>query len=130
MATDAKDVRPTMTDPEGTEWEDIGKGLGDEWDFEQDGTLIAHFIGSKEVETTKIESGKATALQFAPINEPDAIVFVWASSELSMFVTGEDDRIRVGDLVKIQFLGIDQFKGADGKPRQIKRYRVQAAKRG
>lgn len=135
MATDtASQKRQSIPEPDGVEWENLpGGGLGDEWDFERDGTLIGHFIGTQDVETQKVESGHATAVQFAPINEPDALVFVWASSELSQFTaTDEHDMplVAVGSLVKIQYLGRDNFTGADGKPRQIKRYRVQSAKRG
>lgn len=131
MAKDSAANVEQAVDPASVEWETISTSLGDEWDFERDGALIAHFVGLVEKETNKIESGKATAVQFAPINDPDRVVFVWASADLQMFTGGDSaDLIRVGDLVKIQFLGRDQFTGADGSPRQIKRYRVQAAKRG
>lgn len=128
MATDTKQADPL----DGIEWENLpGGSLGDEWDFERDGALIAHFVGMQDVETQKVESGHATALQFAPVNDPDRIVFVWQSSELSQFSEGDDGfpLVRTGDIVKIQYLGRDQFSGTDGKPRQIKRYRVQVGKR-
>lgn len=113
--------------PDGTTWETLpGGSMGDEWDFERDGTLIGHFVGLKTVETQKVESGEATAILIAPLTTPDREVFVWASKELDA-LTG--DLVRVGDLVKIDFLGRDQFTDKDGKPRQIKRYKVQAAAR-
>lgn len=110
------------------EWETIGGSLGTEWNFERDGTLVGNFLGIVDKETNKVESGHAAAIQFAPEGDPDNVVFIWASSELSMFTGGEgSDLVRVGDRVRITFLGRDQFTGDRG-PQQIKRYRVQAAK--
>lgn len=117
---------PAGTD-DGDEWETIPTGgLGDEWDFDRDGVLIGNYLGSREVETEKIESGKATAHLFAPVTDPDRIVFVWESAEIATAFSG--DLIRVGDKVRVTFLGIRQFTGKKG-PQQIKQYKVEAAKR-
>lgn len=119
---------PTAVADDGDEWETIPTGsLGEEWDFERNGALVGNFIGSREVETQKIESGRATAYQFAPVADPDAIVFVWGSAEIEAAFTS--DLIRVGDKVRITYLGERAFTAADGKPRRIKQYKVEAAKR-
>ena len=120
-------------DADADEWENIPTGgLGEEWDFEQSGTLIGNYLGSRDVETPKVESGKATAHQIAPHDAPDTIVFVWESAELAgAFKVGDDGTslIRVGDRIRITFLGRRNFVGADGKPRQIKQFKIDAAKR-
>lgn len=109
----------------GSEWTTISTGIGEEWDFERDGPMIGFFLGSTSVETRKTESGVATAYQFAPVGQPDEIVFVWESSELARAFAS--DMVRTGDKVRIRFLGREQFTGEDGKPRQVKRYRVDVA---
>lgn len=112
------------------DWETVNTGsLGNEWDFERDGPLVGNFLGSRVIETTKTQSGEATALQFAPAANPDDIVFVWESADLGIF-SEDDSIIRVGDLVRIAYLGRRQFTAADGTPRQIKQYRVQMPKLG
>lgn len=109
------------------EWETVNTGsIGEEWDFTRDGPLVGNFLGLRTVETTKVESGEATAIQFAPIDRPDEIVFVWQSADLMAF--SDSDMFTIGDRVRINFLGIKQFTGADGKPRQLKQYRVQVPK--
>lgn len=105
------------------EWDTIGGGIGDEWDFDRDGALVGNFLGSRIVETTKVESGQATAYQFAPRVAPDTVVFVWGSYEIESALSG--DLVRVGDLVRISYLGTRQFTGQDGKPRVVKQFRVQ-----
>lgn len=122
MAT-ASEINAAATEPE---WETISTSIGEEWDFEQDGVLVGHFLGTKTVESTKVDSGEATAIQFAPLDNPDHVVFIWQSADLMMF--SNDDRIRTGDLCKINFLGRRTFTGKDNKPRQIKNYSVQVAK--
>ena len=120
----------TATEPE---FELIPTGLGRVWDFERDGAMVGNFLGEREVPTTKVDAGMAFALEFALRSNPDDIVILWKSSELaSAFdvdpATGTS-LIHPGDLCRINYLGRDQFTGADGKPRQIKRYKVEAAKR-
>jgi hypothetical protein len=112
---------------DGVAWETIPTGsLGEEWNFEHDGPLIGNYIGSRKVETTKIESGEATAHQFAPLDRPDDLVFVWESKDLEAL---SGDLIRVGDLLRITFLGERAFTSADGQPRRIKTYKIEAAPR-
>jgi len=106
-------------------WETLNSGsIGVEWDFDKEGPLTGYFTGTRDIETQKVESGKAVALLFAPRDHPDEQVFVWQSSDLSLF-TEEMPMVRVGDLVKITFLGRKNFTAADGRPRQLKQYKVQ-----
>lgn len=127
----AKDTAPQAE--EDIQWDHIPTGLGREWDFERDGALVGNYLGERRVETTKVESGEAFALEFALRSDPTDMVLVWKSSELASafdkdMATGTT-LIAIGDLVRITALGRDNFTGADGKPRQIKRYKVEAAKR-
>lgn len=110
------------------EWERIPTGNidGDEWDFDK-GPLIGYFLGSTTVETNKVDSGQATAYMFSLRDDPESVAFVWASQQLTAAFGG--DLIRQGDLVRIRFNGYDQFTGRDGKPRQVKRFSIDAAKR-
>lgn len=115
--------------PEQDEWDEIRIGLGEEWDFDQDGPLTGHFLGSTTQEIEDKRTGEMRVVnvhQFAPVGDPDAVVFLWGSSQLDAAMAS--DLVRQGDKMRITFLGIDQFTSDDG-PRQIKRYRVQAAKR-
>lgn len=113
----------TDSTPEAVEnWETVGGSLGEEYDF-ANGPLIGNYLGSRTVETEKVESGEATAYQFAPVNDPDSLVFVWGSYAITdAFDSGD---IKLGDLVKITAQGTREFKGPDGKPRIVKQYRVQ-----
>lgn len=126
----AKDT--TLVGEEAIEWETLSTGsLGTEWDFDRDGALVGHFAGTRTVPTEKVESGEATAYLFHPVSNLDDQVFVWGSSEIvAAFAPLPDGStlIREGDLVRIAFLGRDQFTGQDGKPRQVKRYKVQVPK--
>jgi hypothetical protein len=115
------------------EWETIPTGsLGNEWDFDRDGALIGNYLGSRTVETAKLESGEATAHLFAPIGDPESVVFLWESADLAGAFRVDGDGtslIRVGDKVRVTFLGERAFTAANGQPRRIKQYRVEAAKR-
>lgn len=127
MAKDTGTVAAPASADTGDEWETVNTGsIGEEWDFERDGPLTGNFLGLRTVETTKVESGEATAIQFAPISAPDEIVFVWMSADLKAFE--DSDMFAVGDRVRISYLGRKQFTGEDGKPRQLKQYRVQVPK--
>lgn len=122
----------SSTDFDPSEWETLQAGLGREWDFDRDGMLVGNFLGTATVETRKVDSGEATAYLFSVGGED---VFVWGSSEIvNVFdrkaPDSDDPIIAVGDRVAIEFLGRDQFTGDDGKPRQIKRYKVRIPKAG
>lgn len=120
MAKDAAATAETPID----EWDTVNTGsIGEEWDFERDGPLTGNFLGLRTVETQKVESGEAIAIQFAPISDPDSVVFIWMSADLAAFEDG--GMFAIGDRVRITYLGRKQFTGADGKPRQLKQYRVQ-----
>lgn len=110
--------------PEASEsWETVGGSLGEEFDFSTGAPLIGNYLGSRTVETEKVESGEATAYQFALASDPESVVFVWGSYAITdAFAAGD---IKLGDLVKITAQGTREFKGPDGKPRIVKQYRVQ-----
>lgn len=118
-----------VVDPVDEEWEQVGSTLGNEWDFDKDGPLIGHYLGSEAVELKNPlndEKGNvrthATAFRFA--HEPDGeIVFLWSSYEVeqAMKVIGPGDKVRV------TALGRESFTGDDG-PRQIKRYKIERAR--
>ncbi len=133
----AKDTAtaPEIDAPEAgaMEWETVQTGLGREWDFERDGALVGNFLGVQSVETTKVDSGEATAYLFRSRAENED-VFVWGSSEIvkafdRSIPDTNDPIIAIGDLVKVEYLGRESFTGAKG-PQQIKRYRVQIPKAG
>lgn len=122
------DVNGDTASDESDEWETVQVGLGREWDFDRDGSLIGNFLGTAVVETDKVESGEATAYLFSAHGDGED-VFVWGSAEIvkafARTIPGTDDPlIATGDKVKISFLGRESFTGAKG-PQQIKRYRVQ-----
>lgn len=113
---------------EAEEWEEIRTGLGTEWDF-VNGPLVGNYVGTttQDIEDKRTQETRVVNVyQFAPEDDPSSLVFVWGSSELDAAMA--DDRIRIGDRMRIIFLGIEQFAGDDG-PRQIKRYRVQYSNR-
>jgi len=126
---------PTTTTDDSEEWQTLQTGsLGEEWDFRA-GPLDGNYLGSRTVETEKVEAGFAVAHQFAPRSNPDAIVFLWESADLKGPFSELGDGtvlIRVGDRVRISYLGEREFTGqdAEGKPapRRIKQYRVQVPK--
>lgn len=123
MATASKTAQTTNDD---VEWEALNLGLGDEWDFETEGTLDANYLGSTTAEVPDRQNGTRSTYvhQFAPIDEPDVIRFVWGSYSLdSAFI--DNDLIRVGDRVRVEYLGKRAIK--DGA-QQIRRYKVLVAK--
>lgn len=121
-----------MDGAESDDWETVATGLGREWDFDRDGALIGNFLGVQVVETTKVDSGEASAYLFRSNAGED--VFVWGSSEIEKaFARTIPDTdtpiIAIGDRVRVEFLGRESFTGAKG-PQQIKRFRVQIPKAG
>jgi len=125
MAKAQTTPEPVTGDDE--EWEDIRLGLGDEWDFEALGPLTGNFLGST---TQMVDDREQTVYQFAPMDEPERVVFVWGSNQLDLAFAADPNGnplIHVGDKVRIIFLGRQQFTSDEG-PRQVKRYRVQVAK--
>lgn len=125
-SADVQDVQEAPSEPL---WETIQTGLGTEHDFDRDGALIGHYVGSQTMDVRDWNSDdpaatrEATAYQFAPEDAPDDIIFVWNSSEIDKAMA----QVALGDLVRIVFLGVEQFTGDKG-PQQVKRYRVQRAK--
>lgn len=130
MGIMAKVNAPDNTDPAGVQWETMTLGLGEAWDFERNGALIGNFLGSTTQEVTDKQTGEkrtTNVYQFAPYDNPEETVFVWGSYAIDSAFS--DDRIRQGDLVKITYLGMEQFTDPKTKqPRVAKRYKIQAAK--
>jgi hypothetical protein len=127
------DPAPVATPDDSSKWETVQVGLGREWDFDRDGALVGNFLGTAIVDTDKVESGHATAYRFAAAGSGEE-VFVWGSSEIvnafsRLIPDTETPIIAIGDKVKVEYLGRDQFTGPKG-PQQIKRYRVQIPKAG
>ena len=126
----AKETEATPVDT--NEWEEVTTGLGNEWDFEK-GPLVGIYQGTKEVaikedkqQTNDDGTKRTTALAhtFATVGDGE-LVFVWGSALLDEAFTeiGFDDKVRV------EFQGRENFSGGDGKPRQVKRFRVHKAKK-
>jgi hypothetical protein len=114
------------------EWDEVTTGLGTEWDFDKDGVLVAIYQGTKEVaiaeekQQTNEDGSKRThalAHTFATVSSGE-LVFVWGSALLDEAFT----EIGFDDKVKVEFQGRENFTAGDGKPRQVKRYRVHKAK--
>lgn len=120
-------AEPTNGTTGADEWETIRTGLGTEWDFDRDGALIGNYLGVVPVDIDREGEMVTThAYQFAPEDNPDDIVFVWESAEIT--AAFRDPTVTpLGARMRIVFLGRDQFTGDKG-PQQIKRYRVQVAK--
>ena len=110
---------------DGANWTDVNVGLGDEHDAEKDGPLVGHYIGSttKELTGDDGEVRLQSVHQFSPQAEPDRIVFLWGGYQLDAAMA----EIEQGTLTRITFTGRRQFSGNDGRPRQVKQFRVQTA---
>lgn len=113
------------------EWEDVRVGLGRGWDFVKDGELMGLYLGPNEVELKegiKQDDGTirntATAHQFGLADGSGEIVFLWSSYELDNALT----EIGTNEKVKIMELERESFT-SDSGPRQVRRFRVQRAKR-
>lgn len=135
MANSTKATEPTATDETPEEWEDIRIGLGDEWDFERDGPLVGRYVATipdfvvPDMQSREPGATRTTNVyQFEPDSDSTdtGLVFVWGSAQLDAAFQSEE--VRIGDRMRLSYLGVDQFNSADG-PRTIKRYRVQVSKR-
>ncbi len=118
-------------------WQNVSAGFGDQWDFEIDGPLIGHYIGSTETEVSDNNSPDPNAKrtswvhQFAPVSDPDTVVFVWGSYSLDAAFRGFDQDgnalIPLGTLVRVVYRGKKEMKGKGG--RTVNVYTVQVAGR-
>lgn len=113
------------------EWEDVRVGLGRGWDFSKDGELTALYVGPMEVELKEPQKqddgtlrNSAKAHQFGLVDGSGEIVFLWGSYELDNALTevGTNDKVKVMELPRESFT-------SDSGPRQVRRFRVQRAKR-
>lgn len=108
------------------EWEDVRTGLGREHDFDREDTLTAIFVGAETVELKEERedgSKEARAFIFAD-PETGEQLFIWSSHELGEALA----QVAAGDKVRIRYLGRESFTGGKG-PQQVKRYKVQRARR-
>lgn len=107
------------------QWEDVRTGLGDEWPIE-DRPLDGNFLGMSTKELTGADGKERvqSIYQFAPMDAPDTIVFLWGSYQLDEAFR----EIERGTRCRVTFNGIRQFKDDKGGPRQVKNYRVQIAR--
>lgn len=128
-----------MATQSGTAWADLAGGLGEEWDFESQGPLVARYLGTatQQVER-KDRAGEPvmvdqTVYQFEPLDPAIAaetpIVFLWGSYQLDAAMTqiapdGQTAIIPGQSAVRIAYLGEAMIRG--GRQR-LKRYRVQVA---
>lgn len=119
------DVSAGIDDDNDEEWETLGGGLGEEWNFDN-GPLTGYYVGTLPYHLNK-ENRDTLVHQFAVVNDPDTIVFLWGSYNLDT-VLADTEKVRVGDKFKISFLGTDSFRDANtNQPRTIKRYRIQTS---
>ena len=120
----AKTSTPDLQDALDESWETVSTGIGEEYDAEKDGPLVANFLGttSKEIVDTEKESGKRdqSLHQFAPKDAPDEVRFIWGSYELDAAMS----KVTQGQMCRITFTGRSSFSSKAG-PRQIKHYKVQ-----
>lgn len=114
------------------QWEEVRVGLGRSWDFAKDGELTGLYLGPNEVELKepiKQDDGTlrktAKAHQFGLQDGSGEIVFVWATYELDNALT----EVGTNDKVKMMELPRESFTDSKGKPRQVRRFRVQRAVR-
>lgn len=127
-------AQEAMSNSSTEEWEDVRTGLGRGWDLEgKDGPLEGVYIDVQDVDIPKEKQqtgpdGKpretAKAFQFSLTDGSSETVFLWESHELAAAL----DEVGIGEKVRITFLGRENFNDGEGKPRQVKRYRVQRAK--
>lgn len=128
---------PTLPElPEGQEWETMNSGLGTEWPFDKQPTLIGAYAGHQVVDSrdpngdTPDARRDTNCYQFT-IGQSDDIWFVWGSATIDMAFLAPDeefqvrDDIRIGDLFRITYLGKDEIGGG----RTVKKFRVQRAVR-
>lgn len=112
------------------EWDEIRIGIGEEYELKPDETFIGNYLGSVEQDITDKktkELRKTKAHQFAPIENPQEVVFLWGSANLDRAL--ESDLIAIGDTLAVTYLGKDDFNDkTTGEPRVAKRYRVRAKK--
>ncbi len=118
----------------GVQWETEKAGLGEAWDFERFGPLVGNYIGSTSMTLPDTnhpgEMRDQAVYQFAPHDDPEAVVFVWGCYSLDQVfqridpLTGEIG-LPLGTLCRILALGKTSIKG--GK-QQLNQYRVQTAR--
>ncbi|MFI5419580.1 MAG: hypothetical protein ACHQ1H_01290 [Nitrososphaerales archaeon] len=104
------------------DWEEISTGIGEEWDFDKNKTLMGTYKGTEyiDIPEEKQRDGRTRAMtyQFETAAE-GATVFVWESYQLKEAMS----EVTIGDLVRIQFDGYKKFDGSDG-PRQVKQFKI------
>lgn len=122
---------PTDPDYNPEEWDDVRVGMGEELELSEGQSFRGYFLGMTTQDITDKATGEirpTNAYQFSPVDAPDEVVFIWGSQQIDAAMNDEKMSVRQGDELRITFLGREQFTGKDGKPRQVKRYRIQIRK--
>lgn len=125
MATKTSDV-PSVQDALDEEWDTIPTGMGTSYDVEVNGPLVGNYLGSTHKDITQSDGEVRDQIvhQFAPLDDPNQVLFIWGGYELDEAMS----KVQQGQKTRVIFAGRSQFKSKDGKPRQIKHYKVQTAK--
>lgn len=123
----ATKTNPSLAEALDEEWETISTGIGEEIPLAEGQSFVGNYLGttSKELKDPDTESGvrDQSVHQFAPLNDPNEVLFLWGSYELDAGLS----KVQQGSKVKVTFTGYGRFN-SDAGPRQIKHYKVQVAK--
>lgn len=112
------------------EWEDVGTGLGTQWDFNSSGPLIGSFIGSTVKETDDPQNPGQKRDTTAYLFDVDGRkYFVWDSYSLNEAFAEADSTangpaIQIGTRLRISYEGKVDIGGG----RSMKQYRVQRSR--
>jgi len=111
------------------DWEEISTGIGEEWDFDKNSTLIGVYKGTEyvnipeEKQRVNTDTGekrtRAMTYNFIAADNGDE-VFIWESYQLNEAMS----EVQEGELCKVSFDGYKNFSGKDGGPRQVKKFKV------
>lgn len=113
-------------DADAEEWENVNTGLGDAWPIMEE-PLIGYFLGTQQRDVPDPNNPGQTRLsnahQFAPVDSPQDVVFVWGSAMLDAAL----NEAVVGDKYRIDYAGERSYSAKNGQPRRVKTYRVRHA---
>lgn len=126
----AKSAPSAPVDNTEEEWETLQVGLGQEHDLEHDGPITGIFTEMRTLQVVDKQNGgmRDANAYLIDTGEPK---FIWAGQQINeAFATGNSgEPISEGTKVRVEYLGQSQFNDAEGRPRTVKNYKVQIAKR-
>jgi hypothetical protein len=99
-------------------FEDVATAIGDAWDFAKQPVLTGNYLGSATIE---MDDRDQEVFQFAPVSDPSAIVFVWASNSLRGFA----GKAVLGDVYRFTYLGTTAVEAKNGETYEVRQYKVQ-----